>query len=168
MGGFHNSSAAPGAVLEVGQLVTLTFRVKNAGNKVSGPVAGVMFGCISTAGCTHADEYYGPDRFTLIGCAPSCRAQTVNDRTTWYMGWSGKIKPGQSVKLTVTFRAKDAAANNRSDGLGTLGYNYISGGLYAASIAEVDAAGPNSNTHLELIEQWPEIQIVVFPKDILK
>jgi hypothetical protein len=135
--------------VEVGSVVTLTFMIKNAGSKVSGPVSGMMFGCTSFGGCTHT-EYFLPDRFTLIGCKPSCRGQVVNDRTTWYLEWAGKIKPGKTVKLTVAFRADYVA------------YNYVVAGLYDAPIATLDA--DLFAARGLLIQDWGNIQVVVFPK----
>lgn len=129
-----------------GRVVTLTFKVRNIGSAVSGALSAVVIGCNSETGGCHHEDFFLPDRFTLLGCAPSCAGHVVNDRTTWELEWAGKIAPGKTMTLTVSFRATHVA------------YNYIEATLRGQSLKQYNEAPLDTSPKLG---EWNEMQVVV-------
>jgi hypothetical protein len=139
--------------VKLGQVVTLTFTVKNTGTKVSGPLYGMLMGCNPLGGCESDSQYsreafWLPDRFTFIDCNPSCQRWNMNENTGWELQWAGKVAPGKTAKLTVRFRAQHVA------------YNYVVAGLWALSRKAYNDQPLKASQYK--LGEWPEVQIVVF------
>jgi hypothetical protein len=152
---------------KTGAVVNLTWTVRNVGLKASGPISAAFLSCDPMGACykppysqsgqsvgdPSATTFWLPDKFTLLGCSPSCAGKVVNDRTGWELQWAGNVGPGKTASLAVTFRAD-----------GDWGYYYFSAALFATSLATYNAGLFKPGT-LDAVKigEWDEIQVLVAP-----